>query len=90
MSKKYEEINGTLTYLFHKATMEDPKLLDKLPENSVVVMQIEDYEAFNKWAWRISLQHPREKGQQGVYAIFERHPQLSPRQITQKEPQALK
>ena len=84
MSKKYEEINATLVYLFHKATIEDPELLDKLSENSVVVMQIEGYEAFNKWARCISLKHPREKGQQVVYAIFKLSPQLPPRQMTSR------
>lgn len=84
MSKKYEEINATLAYLFHKATIEDPELLEKLPENSVVVMQIEGYETFNKWARRISLKQPREKGQQVVYAVFKLSPQLPPRQMTSR------
>lgn len=83
--KKYEEINATLAYLFHKATLEDPELLDKLPENAVVVMQIEGYEAFNRWARRISLKHPREEGQRVVYAVFKLSPQLPPRRITPRK-----
>jgi hypothetical protein len=90
MSKKYEEINATLAYLFHKAAIEDPNLLEKLPENSVVVMQIEGYEAFNKWARRVPLKQPREKGQQVVYAIFKLSPQLPPRQMTPKRVAASK
>jgi hypothetical protein len=90
MSRKYEEINATLAYLFHKATIENPELLDKLPENSVVVMQIEGYEAFNKWARRISLKQPREKDQQVVYAVFKLSPQLPPRRITSRRIAAAK
>jgi len=85
MSKKYEEINATLAHLFHKATIEDPELLDKLPENAVVVMQIEGYEAFNRWARRISLKHPREEGQRVVYAVFKLRPKLPPRQMTPRK-----
>ncbi len=80
--KKYEEINATLAYLFHKATIEDPELLEKLPEDTVVIMQIEGYEVFNKWARRISLKHPREKGRRVIYAVFKLSPQLPPRQMT--------
>jgi len=83
--KKYEEINATLAYLFHKATLEDPELLEKLPENAVVVMQIEGYEAFNRWARRISLKHPREEDQRVVYAVFKLSPQLPPRQMTPRK-----
>ncbi len=85
MSKKYEEINATLAHLFHKATIEDPELLEKLPENAVVVMQIEGYEAFNRWARRVSLKHPREEGQRVVYAVFKLRPKLPPRQMTPRK-----
>ena len=83
--KKYEEINATLAYLFHKATIENPGLLESLPENSVVVMQIDGYEAFNRWARRISLKDPREEGQRVVYAVFKLSPPLPPRQMTPRK-----
>lgn len=78
MSKKYEEINSTLAFLFNKAMIENPELMDKLPDNSVVIMQLEGYEAFSKWAKRISLKHPREANQQVVYAVFKLKPHSPP------------
>ncbi len=81
-AKKYEEINATLAYLFNKAMSENPELMETLPDDAVVIMQLEGYESFNDWAKGISLKRPVETGQQVVYAVFRLKPRLAPRQIT--------
>ena len=80
--KKYEEINATLAYLFNKAMSENPELMEALPDDAVVIMQLKGYESFNDWAKEISLKRPMEKGQKVVYALFRLKPRLAPKQIT--------
>jgi len=82
--KKYEDINATLAYLFNKAMIENPSDMGTMPDNAVAIMQISGYDAFNRWAKRVSLHHPLEKGQQVVYVVFTFDPQLAPRETTSK------
>lgn len=84
MSEKYEDINATLAYLFNRAMAERPELVDGVPDDAVVVMQLEGYEAFNRWARETSLQRERDEGQDVVYAVFKIKPELAPRQITSR------
>ncbi len=82
--KKYEELNATLAYSFNKSMIDDPSTAEALPDDAVVIMQIEGYEAFNRWAKKISLAHPLGNDQKVVYAVFRFDPELSPRQTTPK------
>jgi len=82
--KKYEDINATLAYLFNKAMIENPSRMENMPDNAVAVMQLSGYDAFNKWAKRVSLHHPLEEGQEVVYVVFTLDPQLAPRETTSK------
>ena len=83
--KRYEEINSTLLYLFDKWMIEDPRRMEHMPANAVVILQVEGYKSFNEWAKKISLAHPLEKGQKVVYAIFTFKPKMTPRQVTSQK-----
>ncbi len=48
--KRFVEKNTTLVREFDRYIQEYPDFSDKLPNNALIVMQIEGDEEFNKWA----------------------------------------
>ncbi len=48
--KRFVEKNTMLVREFDKYILEHPEFADKLPDNALIVMQIEGDEEFNKWA----------------------------------------
>ena len=48
--KRFAEKNSLLLKEFDRYILEHPEFADKLPDNGLVVMQIEDDEEFNSWA----------------------------------------
>jgi len=48
--KRFVEKNTILVREFDRYILEYPEFADKLPDNALVVMQIEGDEEFNKWA----------------------------------------
>ena len=61
--------NSMLVSEFDKYILEHPEFADKIPNNALVVMQIDDDEAFNNWA-KETAKHVREKGQLVVYVTI--------------------
>ena len=48
--KRFVEKNTMLVREFDKYILEHPEFAGKLPDNALIVMQIEGDEEFNKWA----------------------------------------
>jgi hypothetical protein len=48
--KRFVEKNSVLVKEFDRYILEHPEFADKLPNNALVVMQIEGDEEFNSWA----------------------------------------
>ena len=48
--KRFVEKNSMLVREFDKYILEHSEFADKLPDNALIVMQIEGDEEFNKWA----------------------------------------
>jgi len=48
--KPFLEKNTMIVKEFDKYILEHPEFAEKIPDNSLVVMQIEGDEAFNEWA----------------------------------------
>jgi hypothetical protein len=48
--KRFLEKNSMLVKEFDKYILEHPEFADQIPNNALVVMQIDEDEAFNQWA----------------------------------------
>lgn len=59
--KIYVETNRMLVKEFDRYVMEYPEFAEKIPDNALVVMQLEADEAFNAWA-RKTAQEAAEQG----------------------------
>ena len=64
--KSYEDFVTMLSSEFHRYLMENEADAKDLPENALVVFQVEGESDFNRWNKEISLRN-REKGQQISY-----------------------
>lgn len=64
--RQFTEKNSMLVREFDRYIVEHPGFADQLPDNGLVVMQIEGDEEFNSWA-RKAAERAVEKGQQIVY-----------------------
>ncbi|MBW1979555.1 MAG: hypothetical protein JRI79_16595 [Deltaproteobacteria bacterium] len=58
--KAFAEKNSSLVKEFDRYILEHPEFADRLPDNALVVMQIEGDEEFNRWA-RQAAQEAAEK-----------------------------
>ena len=67
--KRFVEKNSTLVREFDKYILEHPGFSDKLPNNALVVMQINGDEEFNYWA-RETAQRVAEKDTPVVYVTI--------------------
>lgn len=63
---KFIEKNTLLVREFDKYIIEHPEFAEKLPDNALVVMQIEGDEEFNRWA-RETARSAAEKDRPVVY-----------------------
>lgn len=52
--KRFVEKNTMIVREFDKYIMEYPEFADKIPDNALVVMQIEGDEDFNSWAREVA------------------------------------
>ncbi|MFN4218138.1 MAG: DUF5647 family protein [Candidatus Bipolaricaulia bacterium] len=50
----FEQQNSELITLFDEFLRKRPDLLDEIPDNAVLVMQLEGDKAFNEWAYQIA------------------------------------
>lgn len=50
----FEQKNNELLALFDEVLRKRPDLLDEIPNNAVLVMQLEGDKAFNEWASQIA------------------------------------
>jgi len=50
--KRFLEKNSMLVKEFDRYILEHPEFAEKIPDNALVVMQIEEDEEFNNWARR--------------------------------------
>jgi hypothetical protein len=64
--KSYEDFLTMLSSEFHRYVMENEEVAKDLPENALVVFQVEGERDFNRWNKKISLRN-REEGQQIRY-----------------------
>lgn len=64
--RRFVEKNTMLVKEFDRYILEHPEFADKIPNNALVVMQIEGDEEFNKWA-REMAQNVAEKDTSLVY-----------------------
>ena len=67
--KRFVEKNTTLVREFDRYIQEYPEFADKLPNNALIVMQIEEDEEFNKWA-RETAQNVAEKDNPILYVTI--------------------
>lgn len=64
--RRFVEKNSMLVKEFDRYILEHPEFADKIPNNALVVMQIEGDEEFNNWA-REAAQSVAEKDKPVVY-----------------------
>ena len=57
-----ERKNTDLIKEFNRYIREHPEFADRIPDNAVVIMQLEGDEEFNKWSLNLAKAHT-EKGQ---------------------------
>jgi hypothetical protein len=67
--QRYVEKNSMLVKEFDRYILEHPEFADSLPDNALVVMQIEGDEEFNNWA-RETAQSVAEKDNPVVYVTI--------------------
>jgi len=67
--KRFVEKNSMLVKEFDRYILEHPEFADKLPNNALVVMQVEGDEEFNNWA-RETAQSVAEKDNPIVYVTI--------------------
>ena len=64
--KRFLEKNSMLVKEFDRYILEHPEFAEKIPDNALVVMQIEEDEEFNNWA-RATAQEAAGKDTRIVY-----------------------
>ena len=57
-----ERKNTDLIKEFNRYVREHPEFADKIPNNAIVIMQLEGDEEFNSWSFKLGKAHA-EKGQ---------------------------
>jgi len=67
--KNFTEKNSMLIREFDRYILEHPEFANKIPNNALVVMQVEGDREFNKWAKNTSLK-AAEKDQAIVYVTI--------------------
>lgn len=67
--RRFVEKNSMLVKEFDRYTLEHPEFADKIPNNALVVMQLEGDEEFNNWA-RETAQSVAEKDTPVVYVTI--------------------
>jgi len=67
--KRFTEKNTMLVKEFDRYILDHPEFADKIPDNALVVMQIEGDEEFNRWA-RDAAQSAAEKNTPTVYVTI--------------------
>jgi hypothetical protein len=66
--RAYIEKNLDLLFEFEKYVLENPRFAERIPDNALIVMQIEGDEEFNHWSRKLA-QAQAEKDQPVVYII---------------------
>jgi hypothetical protein len=66
--RAYIEKNLDLLFEFEKYVLEHPRFAKRIPDNALIVMQIEGDEEFNQWSRKLA-QAQAEKDQTVVYII---------------------
>jgi hypothetical protein len=66
--RAYIEKNLDLLFEFEKYVLEHPRFAERIPDNALIVMQIEGDEEFNQWSRKLE-QAQAEKDQTVVYII---------------------
>jgi len=66
-----ERKNTDLIKEFNRYIRENPEFADSIPNNAIVIMQLEGDEEFNKWSFNLAKSHA-EKGQPLVYVRIKR------------------
>lgn len=69
MKKALVEKNSMLVREFDRYILEYPDFAEKIPENALVVMQMEGDEQFNQWAKETAL-NATDKGQPVVFVTI--------------------
>jgi len=67
--KRFTEKNSMLIKEFDRYVLEHPEFIDKIPNNALIVMQIEGDDEFNNWA-RETARSVAEKDNPVVYVII--------------------
>jgi hypothetical protein len=63
---KFERLNSILGFEFDRYVLEHPEFAEKIPPDSIVVLQLKGEDAFNKWARNIAELH-RDKNEPVLY-----------------------
>lgn len=68
-TRQYVEKNSMLVKEFDRYVLEHPEFVNNIPDNALVVMQLEGDEEFNTWA-RGTAQHVADKDNPLVYVTI--------------------
>jgi len=66
-----ERKNTNLIKEFNRYVREHPEFADNIPDNSIVIIQLEGDEDFNKWSRKLAKSHV-EKGQPLIYVSIKK------------------
>ncbi len=66
--RAYIERNLDLLFEFEKYVLEHPRFAARIPDNALIVMQVEGDEEFNQWSRKLA-QAQADKNQPVVYII---------------------
>ncbi len=66
-----ERKNTDLIKEFNRYIREHPEFADNIPNNAIVIMQLEGDEEFNNWSHRLGKSHEK-KGQPVIYVRIKR------------------
>jgi hypothetical protein len=66
-----ERKNSDLIKEFNRYIREHPEFADSIPDNAIVIMQLEGDDDFNKWSLKLAKSHV-EKGKPLVYVRIKR------------------
>jgi len=66
-----ERKNTDLIKEFNRYIREHPEFADSIPDNAIVIMQLEGDDEFNKWSLKLAKSHV-EKGQTLVHVRIKR------------------
>jgi hypothetical protein len=66
--RAYIEKNLDLLFEFEKYVLKHPRFAERIPDNALIIMQIEGDEEFNQWSRKLA-QAQAEKDQPVVYII---------------------